>query len=91
MAFRDPELVRSERFRFRDAHVVPSVPAPGEPSGTASGLAARRKLVLDFNLAELQWFSQIVPADDRMLVDQHMTSLRELEQKLAQQGPQPEP
>ncbi len=76
-------LVKSEQFRFRGAHVMPAVADSAPPSGSATGLAARRHLVLDFVLQELQVFTQRVPNDDRQVVDQYLSSLRELDQKLS--------
>ena len=45
-------------------------------------------LLLDFTLSEVQAFKNSLPKDDLPLVDQHLTALRDLEQKLlAQVGP----
>jgi hypothetical protein len=77
------ELVKSDGFRFRSAHLIPDVPEPSAPSGNVTGLAARRKLVLDFLLQELQVFRPKLPMEDIPLLEQYMSSLRELEQRLA--------
>jgi hypothetical protein len=77
-------LVSSQRFRSRDPHQVLGVPPPAAVSGSAQTLSERRKLVLDFTLAELQWFRQVVPTEDVPLAEQHLTAVRDLERQLSQ-------
>jgi hypothetical protein len=76
-------LAKSDSFRFRSAHLIPDVTEPSAPSGSVTGLPARRRLVLDFVLQEVQAFRQKLPMEDIPLLEQYMSSLRELEQKLA--------
>jgi hypothetical protein len=77
-------LIKSEDFRFRSAHLIPpNLTEPPAPTGSATGLAERRRLVLDFVMQEMQAFIQSMPMEDRPQLDQYLTSLRELELKLA--------
>jgi hypothetical protein len=81
-------IVTSHAFQHRDAYAPPDVPAPSAITGSAQTLLERRKLLLDLALAESRWLETRLPAGtDRMIIDQHITSLRELEQKLSQLGP----
>ncbi len=44
----------------------------------------RRKILLDFNIAEAMWLEQIVPLQDRPVIDQYLSLLRGLEEQLSQ-------
>jgi len=79
------ELALSTPFRSRDSYEAPSVSPPQTPAtGPVQSVAQRRMLLLDFNLAELNWLSQPAPADDRRTLDQHVTLVRDLQRKLSQ-------
>jgi hypothetical protein len=85
-------LVKSPRFRTRDGYALPNVPAPTFTPGPSEPLAARRKLLLDFALAEARWLEGLAPQDDLQVLDQYLTSLRDLEVELSQvQAPGPGP
>lgn len=77
-------VATSPRFRTRDAYAVPSVAAPEFSPGPTEPLAARRKLVLDFAVMETRWLQQLVPTEDRQVLDQYLSSLRDLEIQLSQ-------
>lgn len=77
-------LAVSPRFRSRDGYAVPTVPAPAFASGPSEPLAARRKLLLDFAIAEARWLEELAPRDDLQLVDQYLSSLRDLQLELSQ-------
>jgi hypothetical protein len=77
-------LAMSRRFRSRDGYDAPDVPPPGAMSGPIEPLAARRKLLLDFSLSEVTWLAQIVPQEDRPVLERYASALRELEIKLTQ-------
>lgn len=78
-------IVKSNAFRYRDDYTPPDVPVPGAIAGSAQTPLERRKLLLDLALAESQWLqAKLPPGIDRMVIDQYMTSVRELEQKLSQ-------
>lgn len=78
-------VVLSQQFRTRDRYMggrgdsVP--PTPALPA-TAVGKAERRKVVLDFAIAETQWLASIVSAEDRPILDQYLNGLRTQEIKL---------
>ncbi len=78
-------LVKSLRFRTREAHIaVPEVPAPQLVPGPTDTLAQRRQLLLAFTLDEARWLRQPATQDDGVVLDQYMTSLRELDVQLSQ-------
>ena len=77
-------LSQRDRFRTRDAYELPNIPPPAGPQGSANTVAERRKLLLDFNRRELAWLVQVVPQEDRLLLDQQMEAARTLELELAQ-------
>lgn len=72
-------IALSKEFRTRDrymggpADAVP--PTPALPA-TAVGNAERRKVVLDFAIAETQWFTSVVSPEDRPVVEQYLSGLR---------------
>lgn len=75
-------IARSKSFRNRDRYsggqssaVPPTLTLPA----TVVGKAERRKVVLDFAVAETQWFASVVSAEDRPLVDQYLNGLRNLQ------------
>lgn len=78
-------IALSQPFRSRDRYLgartdaVP--PAPVLPP-TAVGQAARRKVLLDFAIAETQWFASLVSPEDRPLVEQYLGGLRTQQAKL---------
>ena len=77
-------LAVNPRFRSRDGYAVPDVPGPTFTAGPLEPLAARRKLLLDFAVAEARWLEAVVPRDDLQVVDQYLGSLRDLEIELSQ-------
>lgn len=80
-------LVKSPRFRTRDAYAAPVVPGPMFTYGPIEPLAARRKLVLDFAVSETSWLFGVAPIQDRPVLDQYLSSLRDLENQLSQAPP----
>lgn len=78
-------VVLSKQFRSRDTYKGGRsdavAPMPQLPS-TAVGKAARRKVLLDFAIAETQWFASVVSQEDRPLVDQYLSGLRTQQVKL---------
>ena len=78
-------VVLSKQFRTRDRYMggrSDAVPPPPELPLTAVGKAARRKALLDFVVAETQWFASVVSLEDRPLVDQYLSGLRTQQAKL---------
>lgn len=80
-------LVKSQRFRTRDAYASPVVPGPMFTYGPIEPLAARRKLVLDFAVSETSWLLAVAPIQDRPVLDQYLSSLRDLQNQLTQVQP----
>jgi len=80
-------IVKNPRFRSRDPYPVPAVPEPAFTPGPIEPLAARRKLVLDFAVAEARWLEALVPAEGKQVVDHYLSSLRDLEVQLTQIQP----
>jgi hypothetical protein len=68
----------------------PATPMTGGDDGSLAELTAyrqRRKSVLDFVAKEFSATNAKLSADDRTKLDQHGTLVRELEQRLVDQGP----
>jgi hypothetical protein len=79
------KIALSPQFRTRDHHAGgPSNAAPPIPSLPSSvvGKAARRKVVLDFALAETQWLITLVSSEDRPVLEQYVSGLRDQQAKL---------
>jgi hypothetical protein len=72
--------------RFAERQALPNVNLEYPPPPIANGLGnqmARRKQLLDFSLQEVNQLRQLVPVQEQIVVDAHMTALRELEIKLS--------
>ncbi|HKP63986.1 MAG TPA: DUF1552 domain-containing protein [Polyangiales bacterium] len=66
--------------------------APGAPNPALTRLWAQRKSILDATNAETRRLMGIVGAEDRLKLDAHLTSMRDVEQRLigmASSGPAP--
>jgi hypothetical protein len=86
-------IALSSPFRTRDGYAIPPALPPAMPvlSGSAQDLNQRRKLLLDFSVAEAQWLGKLVPPQDAPIVDQYLDVVRGLEVKLSQLGGGPGP
>jgi hypothetical protein len=63
------------RDRYQGARSSAAPPAPKLPSNVV-GKAARRKVLLDFVIAETEWFATAVSPEDRPIVEQYLNGLR---------------
>jgi hypothetical protein len=59
---------------------------PGMPDPAAERLRAQRQSVFDISRAETERLKTIVGAEDRLKLDAHLTSMREVEQRLTAMG-----
>lgn len=84
-------LALDSQFRSRDAFARPAPPPLASVPGSVDTVQARRKLLLDNAIAETRWLMNSVTKEDLMVLDQYLSSLRDLEQQLSQVGPGPAP
>jgi len=65
-------------------------PGPGQPQGPseADRLRARRRSILDAVMGDYERLSGRVGREDRVKLEQHLTSIREIEQRLGAPGPE---
>lgn len=78
-------IVLTKQFRSRDRYQgarSSAAPPAFELPGSVLGKAARRKVLLDFVIAETQWFATAVSPEDRPIVEQYLSGLRTQEAHL---------
>jgi len=73
---------------YADIFAGATAPAPGMPvdDTAAKAVLARKQSILDFVTGSLNRFKARLGTDDKMVVDGHFNSIRELEQQLSSAG-----